>query len=176
MSVMVRFFRSVESGPEVGDKETSVKTTIREGVFETNSSSVHAIVINKRNMPVPENRKSITQVRAGDYGWEYREYRTSAEKLNYLWTAIVDNRENTEEWKEYICDTIGIPESTNFITDVDEDDPYVAEKIDHARELKPFLEDIHRDSELLKRFIRGDAYVVIYDGNDEYMQVQPELR
>lgn len=141
-----------------------MRLSIREGTFETNSSSVHAIVINKKRMP--EVTDSITQVRSGEYGWETEEYRTPYDKINYLWTAIVDNGKQDDGWKEYLIETLGLPEDTDFIIK-DTSDPWYEPYIDHASELVDFLDDLKNDPDLLTRFIYGDAYVITGNDNDD---------
>lgn len=136
-----------------------MKLSSRNGVFETNSSSVHAIVINRQNMAV--NNGSIVVVEPGDYGWEFEEYRTPSQKLNYLWTAIVDNKENLESWKEYLREALGL---SNGVVFVDEPKDSLADTVDHAEELKDLLKKLRKDPDLLMKFIFGDSYIVT--GND----------
>jgi len=74
-----------------------VKFTIRKGVFETNSSSVHALVINKGSgweIPITSTAEKI-KVYTGDFGWESETYQASEDKLSYILTGIVimDDRE-----------------------------------------------------------------------------------
>jgi len=60
-----------------------MKTQIRRGAFETNSSSTHAINIYRgSDYEIP---KTIT-VRAGDFGWECETYSYPEDKLSYLYT------------------------------------------------------------------------------------------
>lgn len=58
------------------------KIVVHNGVFETNSSSVHSICISK----APVNPKGQTiGFYLGEFGWENETYRAS----NYLYTAIM---------------------------------------------------------------------------------------
>ena len=136
-----------------------MKLSTRNGVFEINSSSVHAIVINKQNLA--ENNGSIVTVTPGDYGWEYEEYRLPSQKLNYLWTAIVDNKENLESWKEYLREALKLSDGVVFI---DEPEDTLSGSVDHAEELKDFLKEMRKNPDLLNKFIFGDSYIVT--GND----------
>lgn len=145
-----------------------MKQSTRQGVFETNSSSVHAIVINRQNLA--ENNGSIVSVKPGDYGWEYEEYRLPAQKLNYLWTAIVDNKENLDSWKEYLKEALNLSDGVVFVDEPeDKDDDHV----DHAEELKDLLKKLRKDPDLLMKFVFGDSYVIT--GNDNYDSEIPEV-
>ena len=66
-----------------------MKTNIRRGVFETNSSSVHAISIIKDNYActIP---KEFTINCNGEYGWEEATYNRPDDKAAYLYQAIVN--------------------------------------------------------------------------------------
>ena len=143
-----------------------MKLSARNGVFETNSSSVHAIVINKQNLA--ENNGSIVSVTPGDYGWEYEEYRLPAQKLNYLWTAIVDNKENLVSWKEYLKEALKLSDGVVFI---DEPEDTLSGSVDHAEELKDFLKEMRKNPDLLNKFIFGDSYIVT--GNDNVESSMP---
>ena len=138
-----------------------MKASVRNGVFETNSSSVHAIVINKKNLA--ENNNSIVKIECGDYGWEFEEYRSPFQKMNYLWTAIVDNNEDLDSWKEYLIEALGFPKNIIF---VDEPKDVFNDVIDHAEELKEFLVRMKSDPVLLKKFIFGDSYIITSNDND----------
>lgn len=60
-----------------------MKTQIRRGAFETNSSSTHAINIYRgSDYEIP---KSII-VRPGEFGWECTTFNSPEDKLSYLYT------------------------------------------------------------------------------------------
>lgn len=63
-----------------------MKTQIRMGVFETNSSSTHAICITKKkdNYKIPKH----IDFEFGEFGWECDEYSDICNKASYLITAI----------------------------------------------------------------------------------------
>ena len=71
--------------------------TIREGVFETNSSSTHSIALNPKSYSKYEakfhdvNSENKIQVRLGRYGWGYEVLYSSDEKLSYIMTMLVLN-------------------------------------------------------------------------------------
>ena len=61
---------------------------IRPGLFETNSSSVHAIVITKNNnIEIPKNLPPILEMVTISFGWEIDRYNDFPSKLQYLYNA-----------------------------------------------------------------------------------------
>ena len=88
------------------------KKQIRSGTFETNSSSVHSLVIfdkksrlSPSNLPVNSDR--ILEIAAGEYGWGYKMLETQLEKTEYLFTLLccyegIENQEDLEENMTYI--------------------------------------------------------------------------
>lgn len=63
-----------------------MKRQIRKSVFETNSSSTHAICITKKkdNYKIPKH----IDFEFGEFGWEHDEYSDPETKLSYLVTMI----------------------------------------------------------------------------------------
>lgn len=63
-----------------------MKRQIRKSVFETNSSSTHAICITKKkdNYKLPDH----IDFEFGEFGWRYDEYSDPETKLSYLVTMI----------------------------------------------------------------------------------------
>lgn len=65
-----------------------MKRRIRKGVFETNSSSMHSLVIkgekriNREQLKINEN--GFIEVETDDYTWGYFILETAQEKLNYV--------------------------------------------------------------------------------------------
>lgn len=86
---------------------------IRKGTFETNSSSMHSLVIeNEEKIKELEknqlklNGKGEIEVTLGEYGWGLNFLTTQQEKLNYLVTLIagskgIDNIDDLEDDSEY---------------------------------------------------------------------------
>jgi len=67
-----------------------MKIKIRNGVFETNSSSMHSIAIrgSNRYTQLYTNNDNVVSVECGEYGWGYDRLCTAYEKLCYVVTAI----------------------------------------------------------------------------------------
>ena len=89
-----------------------IRKQIRGGTFETNSSSMHSlIIIDKKsklspsNLPV--NSEGILEIATGEYGWGYDMLETQLEKIEYLFTLLchyegIENQEDLEENMTYI--------------------------------------------------------------------------
>lgn len=80
---------------------------IRKGMFETNSSSVHALIISKEQTQGPYHTLYISH---GRWGWERAKYSSPNKKISYLCQAIYDSfwkgshAEITDERKKAIDD------------------------------------------------------------------------
>lgn len=141
-----------------------MKVTSRRGTFETNSSSVHAIVISKVHShdTIPN---SIIKVEGEDYGWDFEEYRNPNEKINYLWTALNDAGEDLDTWEARLRDVLELGNWVPFIRVEDGFDGYVEDAI----YLDDFFDRIREDDELLKKFIYGESYVLTGNDNSDYL-------
>ena len=85
-----------------------MKTQIRRGVFETNSSSVHSISIVKDNFKCSLPKKFVINC-DGEFGWEWDTYDDSASKAAYLYQAIkyyTEKNANANDEKERLQDLI----------------------------------------------------------------------
>ena len=70
---------------------------IRKGLFETNSSSTHAICIGKNNHNLEIPSELTFQV--GEFGWENKVYYDTTTLASYLYTALTawyDGKELTK--------------------------------------------------------------------------------
>lgn len=82
---------------------------IRNNVFETNSSSTHAISMSgcKDNFIQPYSNNDIIEIEFGEYGWEHNSLDGYHEKLSYILTMIqyhINHKElpDDNESQEYI--------------------------------------------------------------------------
>ena len=94
-----------------------MKTQIRIGVWETNSSSVHSLVIARSDRM---SSTAIDKVDGGEYGWGYDRLIYPIEKLSYALTAIqyVD-QENEDDiskskWFAQLQDVVKTQTGSNF--------------------------------------------------------------
>lgn len=150
-----------------------MKRQVRRGIFETNSSSTHAICIAKGEYR--HNSFSHIDFEIGEFGWENDEYDSLYNKASYLITAILsfdkdEANENLQKLKD-ILDSNNIeytlPElkvdsweyggKTRYYYDIDG-------YIDHSGETKDFVNDVLSDSDKLFRYLFGNS--VIITGND----------
>lgn len=69
-----------------------MKSKIREGIFETNSSSVHSLVFLNQKLSKPNlrelriNKDGVIKIPLGYFGKDYRIYSSQKEKLSYILT------------------------------------------------------------------------------------------
>lgn len=150
-----------------------MKRQVRRGVFETNSSSTHAICITKSEY----RPNSFTHIdfETGEFGWENDEYDSLYSKASYLITAILGfdkdkADENLQKLKnildnnniEYTLPKLKVDSwefggETRYYYDIDG-------YIDHSGETEDFVNDVLSDSDKLFRYLFGNS--VIITGND----------
>ena len=68
-----------------------MKISIRKNVFETNSSSVHAISVTSKPARTEYLKYHSIEFNTGEFGWEHCTYYDATTKASYLWTAIVQH-------------------------------------------------------------------------------------
>lgn len=137
---------------------------IRNGVFETNSSSTHSICISKK----PVGCWDFVRFRIGEYGWENA---CVSDTASYLYTAILyaysysEAEEKIEKLKSILdkyCVTYAfekpVYETSRWGT-------YLKHGyVDHGGECIEFIEAVLSDEDMLLRYLFGDSF--IYTGND----------
>lgn len=141
---------------------------VRNGVFETNSSSQHTIAISKHMPNVEDCRGATINFTLGEYGWEFD---TVVDTASYLYTALT---ELYNDWPYYSMDEkfvraishiVDVLEKygvqATFQTFTKDSDFY----IDHSYELIEFLSDIMVDDDMLIRFLLNHTSCV-HTGND----------
>ena len=69
-----------------------MKKQIRQGVFETNSSSTHSMCIHPGNKYVPNMSK--LKIETGEFGWEEEIYYGMDDKLSYALTYALGGNSN----------------------------------------------------------------------------------
>lgn len=151
-----------------------MKRQIRKNVFETNSSSTHAICITKDNDYKKRNHIDFI---IGQFGWEFNIYSDIYSKASYLITAILnrnkdfadkklaqlkemlernnieyefpDLKEESYEWNGHI----------SYYYDIDG-------YIDHVKETEDFVNSVLADDETFMRYMFGDSFIVTGNDND----------
>lgn len=141
---------------------------IRNGVFETNSSSTHSIVIPKKT----DKTSQYIEFHIGEYGWENEKVCDTA---SYLYTAILCLDITKKEidmmlgkLKAVLIENgIGFSfEKPVFDEDYYEGNYYYILKngrIDHCGELREFVNVILDNEDMLLRYLFDG---VVYTGND----------
>lgn len=104
----------------------------------------------------------------GNFDQSYEVLDSPVERLTYLWTLIHefdDDPDYRDKWEERLGRFCSVRFDREFFNYRHSPNGYV----DDGYRKGDLLKRLWEDDELLKRFIRGDAYVVIYDNNDEYI-------
>ena len=68
-----------------------MKIQIRKSCFETNSSSMHAIVVTNSKPDTEYLEYRTLEFKVGEFGWEHIRYYDPDFKASYLWTIIVNS-------------------------------------------------------------------------------------
>lgn len=139
--------------------------TIRQGTFETNSSSCHSITVPRKNVAIPITAQEII-VGIGEYGWEFETYNTPKEICGYLYTAIcslykLDYKKYTDKIDKVLADntkTKIVWEEPKWSHSYNEDGSInytwlEGGYIDHSDELEEWLDDLFSDDDLLLKTI-----------------------
>ena len=150
--------------------------TTRNGVFETNSSSVHTLVIGNNSDEFMNHLPTKVNFTFGEFCWEFEEYGDTFSKASYLYTAIYDvywkqdeeNKALIQDFVEYIRNTLAKwniecefqkPKRAKYGTYLE------TGTIDHSDRLKSFLSRIRKDEVMLMNFLFCEDSM-IYTGND----------
>lgn len=152
-----------------------MKRQIRTNVFETNSSSTHAICIAKDGYEL----KDHIDFHTGEYGWECKEYVDLDDRASYLITAIFSmEKEYADEKLEQLKSILDENKITYIIPDLEiESWKYDGKThmyydlgydyIDHAGELTSWLDDLLSDADKLLRYLFGESIIITGNDNDD---------
>ena len=152
-----------------------MKKQIRYSVFETNSSSVHTVCINK-TFAYPISLKTI-HFGTGEFGWEFSKYTNLCDKTAYLHEAIICAANDKDKYKELISEftkllhNVGIEEVTwETITWEDHDCPDYKSHgyIDHGYELSEVIDVMLKDPSILYGFLFNDTSCVRTGNDNDY--------
>lgn len=145
-----------------------MKRQIRQGVFETNSSSTHAICISKDR--IYGNLPKHVDFEHGTFGWECRKYDDVNSKASYLYQAICDMYEYDEkdEKLEHIKNVL----NSHGIACIFNDSSakvWNDGSIDHVGQddMPEWLESMMNDEDALLTYLFGDAFVITGNDNGE---------
>ena len=122
-----------------------MKTQIRKNIFETNSSSTHAVSIFRgSNYSIPEK----IVIRPGEFGWECETFSDPESKLAYLYTWIL-SKCRSYEYNEVRPRTYRIKAQKEF-TDFSKSKRKNQKKI--RKEIKKLLQYIRRNVDFINKF------------------------
>ena len=162
---------------------------IRKGMFETNSSSVHALIISKNIDSIPDRELHISH---GEWGWKQARYSDPDDKISYLCQAICDCCYKEIDLMRNRIDALLSPLRERGITCIIKDDYFKFDKygyiegyVDHADTLcnsytrssdgkytgvfcgkGTILKTLMDDADMLIRYIFGDSTLVTANDND----------
>lgn len=135
------------------------KIQIRNGLFETNSSSVHTIVIGNNGEDFYKELPENLNFRFDDFGWEIDVFTSTEKKASYLYTAIVYC--GKQEYLDIIKSKLEKWGVQCMFEKNDEDYYY----IDHGNELKAWLDSVCNKEEYLLNYLFSEGSFVA-TGND----------
>lgn len=169
-----------------------MKRTIRNSVFESNSSSCHAICVSKKSVNMNKIDVKMVRFNHGEFGWENDEYDSVTEKASYLYQAIFsttwvnynwndkeDKSRAKNERKILIQEKLSMLEKIldkyNIICDFDEEhydeNGWEIGYIDHGRELDDWVDKCLSNEEYLLTYLFGDSFIITgNDNEDEYRE------
>ena len=131
-----------------------MKQFIRLNTFETNSSSMHSLVVPKQTTTNFDIKNLHGEVTCGEYGWGPEKYSNPYAILSYLWTGLQGSKE--EERLKSLFPNI------TFVPFKEYEDGY----IDHQSSDLPFT-IIEQDDETVYKIVdNGTLY--IYNDNSGY--------
>ena len=137
-----------------------MKVQIRKSVFETNSSSVHSIVIykNASNIQTP----SSLQFTLGEFGWEINVLTTPYEKAQYLYTALYCTNPD-QKYIDFIRNTLAEKNCTAEFESLENISEWYY--IDHSEGLYGFIDSVMSSKDMLLSYLFSEKSV-IYTYND----------
>ena len=146
---------------------------IRNNIFETNSSSTHALVVYKNGKYILPDKLRFD---IGEFGWSYNVYYDTHSKASYIITLIFTH--NTRYETEYLLDKLGrildknniqysFPE-VNFINEYGWGYWDIDGYVDHSCEAYSWLYDILDDEDMLFKFLfNNESYISTGNDNDD---------
>ena len=148
---------------------------IRHGLFETNSSSTHAICIATSNdgLVIPNE----LTFRFNDFGWDEHFYYDVEDKASYFYTALYnsydeDIKKNFENIKNHIYEVLGNAGCECWF---DRARPskwgrwMESGYIDHQNEIDPLIHKLIKNDKMLFRFLFSpDSFVVTGNDNNDW--------
>ena len=143
---------------------------IRRGVYETNSSSCHAIAISKTPINTNKLPDHVTFTH-GEFGWESEEYHDTWSKAAYLYEAIYscfEDDNNVQEKLDHIIEVLGSYGITcEFEPNERNEYGYCNGYIDHGYETIDFVNEVLEDDNKLLTYLFGNSFIITGNDNDD---------
>lgn len=150
-----------------------MKIQIRQGVFETNSSSTHAICICMDNLDKKKFTDTV-EFKRGEFGWDFKVYKNVVDKASYLYQAICDmcSDKQKNEYINKLYSTLGKYGVDSSFDDREKDeDGFSIGYIDHGyNNLRNFVESVMRNEKRLLKFLFGNSEIVTDNDNTDHFQ------
>ncbi|MBQ6482717.1 MAG: hypothetical protein IJI45_16535 [Anaerolineaceae bacterium] len=164
-----------------------MNSLIRRGCFETNSSSVHAIIIQKQNVKPYLYEGQILFIEHHDFGWSPEYFSEPSTLASYYceWLIHSSYDEDKGKWKKRITERLNNFADIMYKNGVTVDFPedyirfngwggLVEGYIDHVSELDEFFEPMeHHEKRLLTYIFGPENY--IETGNDNSDNAYPSM-
>lgn len=147
-----------------------MKVQVRQGTFETNSSSTHSLCINGENTL---NLVKSLNVKFDSWGWEEDVIDTPDEKASYIYTAIYDRYYDEPELRDSLLNKFKETLESlcpNVTYEVYDENMWCG--IDHSSEFGSDIQEIIEYG-LLADLIFNQRSVII-TGNDNDDEFQPD--
>lgn len=148
-----------------------MKRQVRQGVFETNSSSTHEICISKKNV-AKEDIPTFIKFNHGEFGWGFDKYDRILERASYLYQAICDLCWGDDKTKSGYINSLystlskyGV-ECEFDLKDKDDNDWEIGH-IDHGDETREFVASVMHSEKRLLRYLFGDSIIIVGNDNEE---------
>jgi len=141
---------------------------IRQGVFETNSSSTHSISVHNYGDydSIAPDEDGIVYVRGEDFGWDQETFTDPESKLSYLMIYVRDwvNDVLLQNMYDQILTDVVCAHTHATGIHMDADSGY----IDHQSVENGQLHYLFRDPQLIKDFVFNRASYVETDNDNRY--------
>lgn len=135
---------------------------VRTNIFETNSSSVHAMIITDKKVK-PD---AVVHFNIGEFGWEKETYYTTDEKATYFYTAACCCHGSTvKQLIKNLLEPYGVQCEFGeaIFNEYGLDNGY----IDHDYEAVDFVDALLADADMLIRYLFSeDSFVVTSNDNE----------
>ena len=151
---------------------------VRRGMFETNSSSTHTIIITDENC----EPGALVDFRIGEFGWSRNVLCTIDEKASYLYTIACEcyNRDVYQDLYEILVKYgVDCECSRPAVFKRNGDYEYLNNGyVDHGYEGRDFVDAIfHSERRLIRYLFSAESFVVTGNDNvdeDEYKEMEKE--